>query len=45
MDRLPRIKQNVQDFPRLTRMTKQYLSVPATSVSPETLQQSGTRKE
>jgi hypothetical protein len=30
-------KQHVQEFPRLTRMTRQYLTVPATSESPERL--------
>ena len=30
-------KQHVKEFPRLTRMTRQYLAVPATSVSPERL--------
>jgi hypothetical protein len=30
-------KQHVQDFPRLVRMTRQYLAVPASSVSPERL--------
>jgi hypothetical protein len=30
-------KQHVQDFPRLTRMVRQYLTVSATSVSPERL--------
>ena len=28
-------KQHQQEFPDLTRMTRQYLTVPATSVSPE----------
>jgi hypothetical protein len=27
--------QHVQEFPRLVRMTRQYLAVPATSASPE----------
>ena len=30
-------KQHVKEFPRLTRMTRQYLTVPATSPSPERL--------
>ena len=30
-------KQQVQEFPRLVRMTRQYLAVPATSESPERL--------
>ena len=30
-------KQHVQEFPRLARMTRQHLSVPATSASPERL--------
>ena len=30
-------KQHVQEFPRLARMVRQYLAVPATSVSPERL--------
>ena len=30
-------KQHVQKFLRLTRMTRQYLAVPATSASPERL--------
>jgi len=30
-------KQHVQEFPRLTRTTRLYLPVPATSVSPERL--------
>ena len=30
-------KHHVQEFPRVTRMTRQHLSVPATSASPETL--------
>ncbi len=30
-------KQHVQEFPRLTRMVRQHLDVPATSVSPERL--------
>ena len=30
-------KQHVQEFPRLARMTSQYLAVPATSASPERL--------
>ena len=30
-------KQHQQEFPRLSRMARQYLSVPATSVSPERL--------
>ena len=29
--------QHVQEFPRLVRMTRQYLAVPATSTSPEGL--------
>jgi hypothetical protein len=29
--------QHVQEFPRLTRMTRQHLAVPATSESPERL--------
>jgi hypothetical protein len=28
-------KQHVQEFPRLPRMTRQHLAVPATSASPE----------
>jgi hypothetical protein len=30
-------KQHVQEFPRLTRMARQHLAVPATSASPERL--------
>jgi hypothetical protein len=30
-------KKHVQEFPRLTRMVRQYMTVPATSVSPERL--------
>jgi hypothetical protein len=30
-------KQHVQEFPHLVRMVSQYLTVPATSVSPERL--------
>ena len=30
-------KQHQQEFPRLSRMTRQYLDVPASSVSPERL--------
>mgnify|MGYP003891108927 CR=1 FL=1 len=30
-------KQHVQEFPRLTRMVRQHLAVPATSASPERL--------
>ena len=30
-------KQHVQEFPRLARMSRQHLTVPATSVSPEML--------
>jgi hypothetical protein len=30
-------KQHVEEFPRLTRMTRQHLAVPATSASPERL--------
>ena len=30
-------KQHVQEFPRLARMARQYLAVPATSASPERL--------
>ena len=30
-------KQHVQEFPRLSRITRQYLDVPATSASPERL--------
>ena len=30
-------KQHVQEFPRLARMTRQHLAVPATSASPEIL--------
>ncbi len=30
-------KQHIQEFPRLVRMTRQHLSVPATSASPERL--------
>ena len=30
-------KQHQQEFPRLTRMTRQYLTVPSSSVSPERL--------
>ena len=30
-------KQHQQEFPRLSRMTRQYLSVPASSASPERL--------
>ena len=30
-------KQHVQEFPRLSRMTRQHLTVPVTSVSPERL--------
>jgi hypothetical protein len=30
-------KQYQQEFPRLTRMTRQYLTVPASSSSPERL--------
>ena len=30
-------KQHQQEFPRLARMTRQYLTVPASSVSPERL--------
>ena len=30
-------KQHVQEFPRLARMTRQHLTVPATSASPERL--------
>ena len=30
-------KQHVQEFPHLTRMNRQYLTVPVTSVSPDRL--------
>ena len=30
-------KQHIQEFPHLTRMTRQHLAVPATSVSPESV--------
>ncbi len=30
-------KQHVQEFPRLARMARQYLTVPGTSASPERL--------
>ena len=30
-------KQHVQEFPRVSRMTRKHLAVPATSVSPERL--------
>jgi hypothetical protein len=30
-------KQHIQEFPRLVRMTRQHLAVPATSASPERL--------
>ena len=36
-DPLMRWKQHQQEFPRLARMTKQYLTVPASSSSPERL--------
>ena len=36
-DPLMRWKQHQQEFPRLTRMTRQYLAVPASSASPERL--------
>ena len=36
-DRLMWWKQHVLEFPRLTRMDRQYLTVPATSASPERL--------
>ena len=36
-DPLMWLKQHIQEFPRLTRMTRQHLTVPATSASPERL--------